>query len=479
MAFVLLFYPGFMSTDSLVQLLQARNGELSDWHPPSMAVLWLWLEQLGLKGPAGMLVLQCGLFWAGLYLIDRAYLSDLPRSRWHLLLPLIGFFPPVFSIMGAIWKDVLLLGVLLVLIGGIGLYAKQRPTTLAYKVLVAGLLLGFAFFAVSLRHNAVFAVFPLLMPFFLRIREKRSLRAKSIAAGLAAFTTVFLFVASSWLSAQLSTHKTHVWALSVVFDTAGVIAQMDRRADQVALFEKVPEAFRNTDSVDRLLDQFTSHYALTPFQEPDGALRHPGATSPFDAYDLMTHGYRSLDADRRTALRELWLHLLKTHPREWIQHRLSVFADVLSASDHRPTAGAFFSVSEFPDHLKSRYETLENRDFHHVVLEINLWRLSQTGFYDPINYLVLSLALIGLIIAMGYRRFETMLFLVSSGVFYQFSLFLAAPAADYRYSHYMVTIAMLSTAILAIRVLSERARQKHRATPNGDMSPEVSRTYQG
>ena len=59
------FYPGFMSTDSAVQILQARQGVYSDWHPPAMAYLWGLLESITVPGPAGMLILQSALIWGG------------------------------------------------------------------------------------------------------------------------------------------------------------------------------------------------------------------------------------------------------------------------------------------------------------------------------------------------------------------------------------------------------------------------------
>src|SRR5436190_2041437 len=62
---VLLYaFPGFMSTDSIDQLTQARTGVYTDWHPPLMALVWKLLDGI-VSGPVLMLVLQTGLFLFG------------------------------------------------------------------------------------------------------------------------------------------------------------------------------------------------------------------------------------------------------------------------------------------------------------------------------------------------------------------------------------------------------------------------------
>src|SRR5690242_1074340 len=49
-----LFHPGFMSYDSVEQLLDARTGQYGDWHPPFMALLWRQIDRV-IPGAFGML----------------------------------------------------------------------------------------------------------------------------------------------------------------------------------------------------------------------------------------------------------------------------------------------------------------------------------------------------------------------------------------------------------------------------------------
>jgi hypothetical protein len=54
-AYLLILYPGFMTDDLAAQLLEARSGSLSDWHPPLMGHIWRALDAIILS-PTGMLI---------------------------------------------------------------------------------------------------------------------------------------------------------------------------------------------------------------------------------------------------------------------------------------------------------------------------------------------------------------------------------------------------------------------------------------
>ena len=62
--FLLYAYPGYMDTAAVDMLIDSRYRQISDWHSPMMT--WVW-EVVGLviAGPAGMLLLQSGLFLFG------------------------------------------------------------------------------------------------------------------------------------------------------------------------------------------------------------------------------------------------------------------------------------------------------------------------------------------------------------------------------------------------------------------------------
>src|SRR3977135_1262220 len=61
------FFPGYLSPDSMSQLLQGRAMRFNSWHPPVMSLIWGLFDRVA-PGPAGMLVLHNLMFWGGLSL---------------------------------------------------------------------------------------------------------------------------------------------------------------------------------------------------------------------------------------------------------------------------------------------------------------------------------------------------------------------------------------------------------------------------
>ena len=167
-----------------MKLEQARSLAFSDHHPMLMSLLWRYLA-CG-EGPLGMLVLISALYWAGL----AAIFGSLRWPLWlrALVLPLVGFYPPVFCIVGAIWKDSLMQATLLAALGCFLAYERRRRRAL----LTFGLLL--TAFGLSVRHNGIAAAWPLLMLPLLSARWMTRLRVplarcRALLAGLACAVT--------------------------------------------------------------------------------------------------------------------------------------------------------------------------------------------------------------------------------------------------------------------------------------------------
>lgn len=162
---LLLFYPGSLSVDSRNQLNQAMIGRYDDWHPPVMA--WLWRHLLWFKsGPQPMLWFHLLLFWGGLYLI---WYSLAKKHLWtRSLVPLIGFMPPVISMVGVIWKDIGL-GACSLLI--VGIWISEFKNEKIRLLLLWPLLI----YSSWVRHNALGLTGPFIfsMPFQFTFSEKK------------------------------------------------------------------------------------------------------------------------------------------------------------------------------------------------------------------------------------------------------------------------------------------------------------------
>jgi hypothetical protein len=145
------FYPGYMSNDSLSQLASARSGTLDDWNPPIMSLLWRVVDRVS-PGPQGMLLLHNLSFWLGLALL--CHLAIRPTAIAALMVLLIGLFPPIFGLLGTVWKDV---GLTCALLTGISLLAFAQVKA-SWRALIGAI--PFLFYALSVRHEGVLAVLP-------------------------------------------------------------------------------------------------------------------------------------------------------------------------------------------------------------------------------------------------------------------------------------------------------------------------------
>src|SRR5688572_28518775 len=136
------FYPGYMTSDSLQQLREARSGTFTTWHPPLMAFVWRQFDRV-VPGPIGMVVFHTLMFGAGLALFFNRRLGLIPIA-------LVTLSPPVLGHLATVWKDV---GMFCALVLAVGLYARGKP----------GWALVPLFYACCVRHNAMLAVVPLVL----------------------------------------------------------------------------------------------------------------------------------------------------------------------------------------------------------------------------------------------------------------------------------------------------------------------------
>ena len=90
-------FPGYMSSDPVAQLYEARTGVFSNAHPPAMAAEWQLLEVF-VTGPILMLLLQGCLFLGGLYRLLCHRLAPRPAAVAAVCVLL---FPPVLTPMAA------------------------------------------------------------------------------------------------------------------------------------------------------------------------------------------------------------------------------------------------------------------------------------------------------------------------------------------------------------------------------------------
>jgi len=210
------FHWGVVSTDTLFQWDQALTGRYDDWHPP--ATTWLWRQLMHLvPGAAPILIFDCLLYWAGVWLIADA-LRRRGRNRAMAAMLAVAALPIPFGQMGAILKDPLLAACCLAALGlavaaeGVALTRRRAACAIACLLLA---------FASATRFNAVFATAPLLilwMPPRWLAGPARTLPALAAAAAILAGANLLID------GVLLRPHRSQPIFSLVNFDLAGIAA---------------------------------------------------------------------------------------------------------------------------------------------------------------------------------------------------------------------------------------------------------------
>lgn len=160
---IVIFYPGYMSPDSISHLEQATGvSHLTDWHPPVMTRLWGVL--IGVTSHiSSMLIFQLALIVAAMFMLSIIVYRHTRNRAWAFSVYGILLLPNVVNIAGVIWKDVqmafsLTLAVILIWF----VISSKRPLGRTAKYGIVGLALLLIIYAGMLRYNALFAVLPIL-----------------------------------------------------------------------------------------------------------------------------------------------------------------------------------------------------------------------------------------------------------------------------------------------------------------------------
>lgn len=187
--FTQVFYPGFMSYDTLHALRSAR-GEVTDsmW-PPMVSYVWRAIDE-GWPNPYAMFLFQVTLLLVSITLVVRKLSSSSIVTT--ITLPILLIVPVVAGTLAVIWKDVLTSGFLW--LGFlIALYVK-RENKLTYTVIIrATLSIIFIFFAVSTRHNMIAGAIPIILYLSWKIIGTKRVNLKNITLKV---VSVFILLSS-------------------------------------------------------------------------------------------------------------------------------------------------------------------------------------------------------------------------------------------------------------------------------------------
>jgi hypothetical protein len=155
-----LFSPGILTFDAYYVYQDMQKHIYGDWQSPAMLALWRLIDPIA-PGTGSILLLTAALYWSAFALI--ALVIARPSPWLGVVLPLLGFTPPAFMLLGVIWRDILF-GVCWMLAAGLAFAVARRNWYWRLPIqLIALALFGFG---VLLRPNALAAA-PILAVYLL------------------------------------------------------------------------------------------------------------------------------------------------------------------------------------------------------------------------------------------------------------------------------------------------------------------------
>ena len=431
-ATVYVFQPGYLSPDSITQLGHARSGYFTDWHPPLMSWVWRIVEKVH-PGPLGMLLLHNLFFWSGLCLLAGGAF----RSKWRAAAAvlLIGFFPPVFALLGTIWKDVGL-GVSLLLVVGLLALAERRRASRIEAALALSVVCGLLFYAVNVRYNAVFAALPMCVwTMWIVGRDIARLdRYRTMAAAVSGLVLLLVLFAAGRIAHRLIVDRRLFPSQQIlVHDLTGISVRTGRNELPGFVQNEMPLSLEEVQRI------YTPHTVVPLYWGDNSTRRLPRYTSIQNENDF-------------SRLAGHWQGVVRRHPREYFAHRWQVARELLALD--RPRACLPFITGTNPNPFGVSFQ--QNR--LNAAVTGGLRSVQDTVLFRPGYYLIagfLLLIALPFITRDAFSRVGAAV-LLTSGLLYSLPYYFITTTCDFRMVWWSVVAVLVAPLTMLDRLSSRR-----------------------
>lgn len=411
--FSYIFAPGLMSVDSISQYKQTIGLQhVNDYFPVVMVRLWQILFPV--TGASSILVFDQILYWLSVCIISIfIFRSALARTSSVILL---GLWPPLLIISLHVWKDAGMLVTFLLASGAI-IANERQPRFFWASIAVISL-----FYAVTVRYNAFTGAVPLVFYIAWQLFRRYSHScAKKISFCLSG---VFLFLLVSYgilRVVNIGATTVNPWSNIVTWDMAAISIKTNK--------DYIPKYMTHGQSPRTLIKEMKD--AFNPVANIPVFSVIKGQPPEGKKYDLLKR----------------WAFVVSRNPFVYLRHRWTVFARLIDISG--PVYYPF------------------NPGIEKNNLNLSLWNmpkswnwiaifnfLSSMVLYKPWVYLVGSLFVFVDASVFAFRnrtecgKSGAIIAFSSSAIGMVLPLFFVAPAADFRYTIWLIGAFMICILIL-------------------------------
>lgn len=434
---VLYAFPGYMSYDSVLQLLEARDGVFEGSHPPLMGLLWRICDAL-VEGPLLMLLIQVTCFVTGAYLVLVRFMQ--PRTAAFATLG-IAWFPPVAVVLAVIWKDSQMVAYLM--LGTPLLLAESRRTRIAG---LAVLLL-----ATAMRFNALAITFPLVVLLFQWTPEHTRMKRYAVSVGVWIAITVASMGASSLLASGRGSLWNDTLALADITGTLRYAADIPDAELRDILAGTPVQVSGNVQAASR------ATYRIEDLDEQVQLSLGGGSYIPalwVTTYHVFA---RPTTDEQRAAISRAWRAIVLGNFGAYLTYRAYVTQERLQLGTADVPSASYIWFGDVLNIERS----MEGTEHHAVASKLQkrlhkamLW-LGTSSLFRPWIYLALLLVCLVLV------RSRLPLAIGLSGLTNELALFVLGPTVDYRYSIWLT----IATLVALVAVIAQRSGAGRAASP--------------
>jgi hypothetical protein len=405
-----IFYPGIMNYDARYVYLDGLKGFYGDWQSPVMTWLWKTIDPVA-PGSASMFLLIAALYWLGIGTLAVALAR---RSRIAAVaLALFALTPPLFALVGIIWRDVLMAGCFLLAAATVYAAGDRNERPLIARAIALGLIaLG-----VLIRPNALAAA-PVLVTYIFWPRQFSWKRTALLY--LPIMIALYVFVQLVYYGA-LNATRLHPLHSIAVFDLGGITWFTGKNQFPVSWSAHETQALRGHCYDPSYWNVYWNGDCKFVMGKLEGEPRIFGTP----------------------VLSRAWIDAIARHPLAYLQHRL-----------------AFFRAFLFDSHLTMWTADIENppktifedrpafmafKRIHDVLQPTPLFRMG--------TWFALGLALC--VLAWRRRAMPDGAFVLGvcgSAVLYVLSYLPLGVASEFRYVYWAVLASAAGAAVLLVPV---------------------------
>jgi hypothetical protein len=432
------FTPGFFSVDSAKQYSQVLGKTpLSDWHPPVFVLVWgIGVGLFNLVGT--MLIIQLVMLWLSILLFCLV-LYKIFKKRIISILPIffIGLNPYIFSLSGAIWKDVhLAFGALLIVSFCLFFQTYGLSKKKIYIYIYFALILSLLLYVSALRHGYPFMLIPIIY-LFIESFQTTNLKLKIYSWILC----LFIISAGPLIITKLSSPESQNVAGTVMTDDIVDILSS----------EEITKTVEDKELANYLVDLDADCAEKTEIKS--GLFLYCGKGQ--NDYLL------NVTDDNMNTVRSVWLKTILNNPDDYAVRRIRLFVDILVPEKiYNAWPERFFAVEEthslvYP--ARPSTDLLKGLYFH-------AYNDMRIGFK---LYSWILLSLIGILVVYKRRKenfiYNISLILYLSGLLYVVPLIITMPVVSYRYTFWTTVAASAATSLLiGLKVYSFYPKPKKR-----------------